>query len=654
MKKTTILLMVLLFGVVLEVLAVQATAPAPKMPPKYDKWLDEEVAYIITAKEKDVFLSLASDRERDLFIESFWKARDPSPGTPQNEFKEEHYRRLQYANQNFGTTTESGWKTWPGRNTIIFGEKYASGWGMKMRVFEGIREGASEPTKAVTSSFLQYRITATIQTEFELAEEQKQIRKTFNLKDAKLLTEADFNWPKEKNEKTFHIFRLDSKEYLILITPINIAPKPRFRIEAFEQGDKNKTNLLDTEFSIPEKNIAVFGFEDTKGKPYFLSFRLIGEIPGGVVGGVMGGYVGGYVDEAVGGYGFREKPVRAMGEIKPPRLIKRVDPFYPEIARQARVEGIVILEVATDIHGRVADVRILRSIPLLDQAAIDAVRQWVYEPAVIDGKPRGMIFTATVTFVLDGGKPKTRVETGAEQEPLRITSGVEGPKALKKVDPVYPLKARQAHVQGVVILEATTDIYGRVQTIKVLRSIPLLDQAAIDAVRQWVYEPVVINGKPRELTFTVQVQFILDGEKVKVGDVTRQVSEEAKFRFDKTPAATGGAISKEEEEKLMKLPPIRVEGGIKVPQRLRYVEPIYPEEARKAEIQGVVILEVETDIYGRVMNIKVIRSVPALDQAAIDAVRQWIYEPLVVDGKPRRAIFMVTVDFTLKENFLSF
>jgi len=89
-----------------------------------------------------------------------------------------------------------------------------------------------------------------------------------------------------------------------------------------------------------------------------------------------------------------------VGEIKPPKLIKKVEPLYPEIARQARVEGIVIIEATTDIYGRVASVKILRSIPLLDQSAVDAVRQWVYEPMVINGKPRGVIFVVTVTFTL--------------------------------------------------------------------------------------------------------------------------------------------------------------------------------------------------------------------------------------------------------------
>lgn len=89
---------------------------------KYRKWLEEEVIYIITPKEKDVFLKLTTDRERDLFIEAFWKQRDPSSGTPRNEFKDEHYRRVEYANRFFGRgTPRPGWKTDMGRVYIVLG-----------------------------------------------------------------------------------------------------------------------------------------------------------------------------------------------------------------------------------------------------------------------------------------------------------------------------------------------------------------------------------------------------------------------------------------------------------------------------------------------------------------------------------------------------
>lgn len=119
-----------LFSGWLLLLITLCSLPAGNLPEKYRKWLEEEVVYIITPRERDVFLRLKTDRERDLFIENFWKQRDPSPGTERNEFREEHYRRLNYANQYFGRSTgKPGWKTDQGRVYIILGppnniEKY--------------------------------------------------------------------------------------------------------------------------------------------------------------------------------------------------------------------------------------------------------------------------------------------------------------------------------------------------------------------------------------------------------------------------------------------------------------------------------------------------------------------------------------------------
>jgi GWxTD domain-containing protein len=88
---------------------------------KYQDWL-KLTAYIISDKEKEVFLQLTNDRERDLFMESFWKQRDPTPGTPQNEYQEEHLKRFNYANETFrrGSGRE-GWMTDMGRIYIILG-----------------------------------------------------------------------------------------------------------------------------------------------------------------------------------------------------------------------------------------------------------------------------------------------------------------------------------------------------------------------------------------------------------------------------------------------------------------------------------------------------------------------------------------------------
>jgi len=86
----------------------------------YRKWLDEDVRWIITDEERFAFMQLSNDEERDQFIEAFWQRRDPTPDTEENEFKEEHYRRIAYANEHFAAGIP-GWKTDRGRMYIVFG-----------------------------------------------------------------------------------------------------------------------------------------------------------------------------------------------------------------------------------------------------------------------------------------------------------------------------------------------------------------------------------------------------------------------------------------------------------------------------------------------------------------------------------------------------
>jgi GWxTD domain-containing protein len=87
----------------------------------YKKWLDEDVRYIITDEEKSAFKQLSNDEERDNFIEAFWARRDPTPDTVENEYKEEHYTRIAYANEHFAAGIP-GWKTDRGRMYIMYGK----------------------------------------------------------------------------------------------------------------------------------------------------------------------------------------------------------------------------------------------------------------------------------------------------------------------------------------------------------------------------------------------------------------------------------------------------------------------------------------------------------------------------------------------------
>jgi GWxTD domain-containing protein len=105
----------------------------------YRKWLSEDVLYIITDEERTAFKRLATDEEREQFIEQFWLRRDPSPDSQENEFKEEHYRRIAYANERYASGIP-GWKTDRGRIYITFGppdeiESHPSG-GTYERPFE--------------------------------------------------------------------------------------------------------------------------------------------------------------------------------------------------------------------------------------------------------------------------------------------------------------------------------------------------------------------------------------------------------------------------------------------------------------------------------------------------------------------------------------
>jgi protein TonB len=92
--------------------------------------------------------------------------------------------------------------------------------------------------------------------------------------------------------------------------------------------------------------------------------------------------------------------VRVGGDIKEPKKIKDVKPVYPEAAKAAGVQGIVIIETRIATDGTVNEAKVLRSVPELDRAAIDAVMQWKYTPTLLNGQPVEVIMTVTVTFTL--------------------------------------------------------------------------------------------------------------------------------------------------------------------------------------------------------------------------------------------------------------
>src|SRR6201981_1591943 len=122
-----------------------------EVPGSYKKWLDEDGRWVITEEKGSAFRKMSNDEERDQFIEAFWQRRDPTPDTIENEFKEEHYRRIAYANEHFAAGIP-GWKTDRGRMYIMYGpadeiESHPSGGTYDRPMEEGGRTTCTSPSE---------------------------------------------------------------------------------------------------------------------------------------------------------------------------------------------------------------------------------------------------------------------------------------------------------------------------------------------------------------------------------------------------------------------------------------------------------------------------------------------------------------------------
>jgi protein TonB len=124
--------------------------------------------------------------------------------------------------------------------------------------------------------------------------------------------------------------------------------------------------------------------------------------PDGVDGGVPGGVVGGIVGGLPEAPPPPVAPVRVGGSIREPRRVSAVPPVYPDLAVTARMQGTVVVEATINERGRVVNVNLVQGAPLLTDAALEAVKKWVYTPTLVNGVPTSVIMTVTVHFRLNG------------------------------------------------------------------------------------------------------------------------------------------------------------------------------------------------------------------------------------------------------------
>lgn len=184
---------------------------------------------------------------------------------------------------------------------------------------------------------------------------------------------------------------------------------------------------------------------------------------------------------------------------------------YPPDAKAAKIEGKVWLKIEIDRQGVVSNAYATSGPDELRGAALDSVRQWRFStdaalPAQAD---------VSVVFRLDdkaGANDQAAPATGQEGAPpsrIRVGGNVQSNNLIHKVTPVYPPEAKEARIQGVVRLSVLIAADGTVKEVEVMEGEPVLVDAAVPAVRQWVYRPTLLNGQPVEVSTVVDVNFTL-------------------------------------------------------------------------------------------------------------------------------------------------
>jgi len=328
-------------------------------------------------------------------------------------------------------------------------------------------------------------------------------------------------------------------------------------------------------------------------------------------------------------------------------LIRRVAPMYPPLARQARIQGSVILKIVINKDGDVRDVQLYSGHPMLAPAAIEAVKQWKYQPYTKDGEVVEVSTMVRVNFNIAGAPP---APAGAVGEGPVIGTGATGlsgdvraseaemrTQRIQQIDPVYPPGAIQEKVRGPVMLDVQVSPAGDVRNVMVVSGDPILTAAAIEAVKQWRYRPFVVNGNPVAVVGMVRLHFTLT-ENDTVGVVREPAPLQAM-----TPASVEGTAPK------IAFPTrVRISSGVSQGLLITKVVPEYPEEARQAQTQGTVILRVRIDKEGNVVNLELVSGHPMLAPAAIEAVRQWKYRPYLLNGTAVEVDTEVRVNFVLE------
>ena len=201
-------------------------------------------------------------------------------------------------------------------------------------------------------------------------------------------------------------------------------------------------------------------------------------------------------------------------------LIKAPEPDYPLDAAAKRVQGKVVIRLHISETGDVENTEVVSGEPILAAAAEEAMKNWKFKPFIRDGKPVRVSRQMPWEFALKGDTSNAcavveavqainlahHQHEGSDRSRMLDSKVVEG-SLTHRVDPQYPIIAKEEHLQGTVILAATIGKDGLIHNLKPLCGHPVLIAASMEAIKQWRYRPYMIDGQPVEVETTIKTQF---------------------------------------------------------------------------------------------------------------------------------------------------
>lgn len=227
----------------------------------------------------------------------------------------------------------------------------------------------------------------------------------------------------------------------------------------------------------------------------------------------------------------KEPPADYVQYDQPPEVIQQFQPDYPSEALSKKLEGNVWLKLWIGETGTVVEAKVQKSdAEIFNKSAIEAGMRWTFKPAVVNGKPIAVWVSVPFKFKLYEGKEAPSIGPGVkapemkpkirnlreEMPPADYVPYEKPPEAIKQVPAKYPPAAKKDNVQGTVWLKTLVDEEGRVAKVEIQKSeAEVLNQAAVDAVHQWVFKPAIMKGKPIAVWVSIPFRFVLDDDKAK-------------------------------------------------------------------------------------------------------------------------------------------